>query len=246
MTALRASHVVVTTPRTKEIYATRYSNEDANKWKVIRNGYDEENFRNARALARPDKSAAVRLMHSGLLYPSERDPSHFFEALSQLHAEGVLDASRLQVTLRATGHDEHHSTLIEKYNVGEFVKLKPGIAYAKALAEMLSVDGLLIFQAANCNHQIPAKLYEYFRAGRPILALTDPAGDTAKTMYDAELSDVARLDSTEDIKTGLMRFVRAIENRTAATVSEAAVTRYSRRNQAADLATLFDQTLTAL
>ena len=236
-----ASRVVVTTPGTKSIYASRYSGEDPGKWAVIRNGYDEENFQNARALASVAEDGPVVLAHSGLLYPCERDPSHFFEALSELREEGHVDASRVQVTLRATGHDGHHATLIKKFDIGEIVILKPGIAYDKALAEMLSVDGLLLFQAANCNHQIPAKLYEYFRAGRPILALTDPAGDTAQTMFDAGLSSVARLDSTADIKVSLMQFIEAIENGRAPIVSDEVTAKFSRRSQSKELAILFDQ-----
>ena len=36
-------------------------------------------------------------------------------------------------------------------------------------------DALLVLQASNCNEQIPAKLYEYLRTGRPILC-TDRSG----------------------------------------------------------------------
>ena len=42
--------------------------------------------------------------------------------------------------------------------------------------------GLLLLQASNCNDQVPAKAYEYLRCHRPVLALTDPAGDTAELL----------------------------------------------------------------
>ena len=63
--------------------------------------------------------------------------------------------------------------------------LAPPIGYGEALAEMISSDALLILQASNCNDQIPAKLYECLRARRPILGLTDPAGDTAAALRAA-------------------------------------------------------------
>lgn len=239
-TISRASRVVMTSPGTKEFYSSRYAREDKKKWVIIRNGYDEENFGEAQAVANTDRSGPIKIVHSGLLYPSERDPSHFFKAVAQLRDDSFLDASRLQVTLRATGHDEYHANLINKYDIGDLVRIEAGIAYSDALAEMLSADGLLIFQAENCNHQIPAKLYEYFRAGRPILALTDPAGDTAKTMYEAGLSSIARLDSTESIKAGLMEFVQDIERDAAPTIGTDFVSKYSRRAQSAELARLFD------
>ena len=47
--------------------------------------------------------------------------------------------------------------------------------------------------AANCNDQIPAKAYEYLRvsAARLLLALTDPAGDTADVIRRAGIDTIA-------------------------------------------------------
>jgi hypothetical protein len=64
-------------------------------------------------------------------------------------------------------------------------------------------------QASNCNAQIPAKIYEYLRAGKPILGLTDPLGDTADVLRRAGLHDIARLDSVEEIAQVLPRLVQA-------------------------------------
>jgi len=50
---------------------------------------------------------------------------------------------------------------------------------------------LLLLQASNCNSQIPAKVYEYLRAGKPILALTDPEGDTATLLRNLGINTIA-------------------------------------------------------
>ena len=75
---------------------------------------------------------------------------------------------------------------------------------------MLNADGLLVLQAANCNHQIPAKIYEYLRAGRPILALTDLAGDTAGALQRLGIDTIAALDSTPQIAQALLRFIALV------------------------------------
>jgi hypothetical protein len=80
---------------------------------------------------------------------------------------------------------------------------------------MVSVDALLVLQASNCNEQIPAKIYEYLRAGRPILALTDPAGDTAGVLRQAGMHSLARLDSIEEIAAILPRFLDGCRQGTA-------------------------------
>ena len=50
----------------------------------------------------------------------------------------------------------------ERRGIQDLIELAPLVPYeGRAFAEQLAADGLLLFQAANCNHQIPAKLYEY-------------------------------------------------------------------------------------
>jgi hypothetical protein len=105
---------------------------------------------------------------------------------------------------------------------------------------MLDADGLLVFQAANCNHQIPAKVYEYFRARRPIFAMTDPNGDTAQLLKAGGIDTIAPLDSTEQIALALMRFLFQVRNGTAAIPSEAAVAANDRRRRTQELAMLLD------
>ena len=108
---------------------------------------------------------------------------------------------------------------------------------------MIRADGLLVLQAGNCNEQIPAKLYEYMRARRPILALTDPAGDTAATMRAAGLDTIARLDNKDDIKAGVLRFVDMLRNGTAPLPPENANATYSRRSRSSQLAALLEEVM---
>ncbi len=76
---------------------------------------------------------------------------------------------------------------------------------------MLTADGLLILQAANCNDQIPAKLYECLRTRRPILGLTDPLGDTGRALAAAGIDTVAPLDSPPAIAEAIERFIDLLE-----------------------------------
>jgi glycosyltransferase involved in cell wall biosynthesis len=228
------------------MYAERYPEVPAHRWAIIPNGYDEDNFADALRAAEAGGSAAdeggpLRLVHAGALYPSERDPLPFFRALSRLQQAGRLGPGRLRVVLRATGHDDHYRESLAELGLTDLVELAPGLPYAEALAEMVAADGLLLFQAANCNHQIPAKLYEYLRAQRPILALTDPAGDTATTLRDVGVDTLVPLDDTEAIERGLAVFLDALYDGEAPVAALPDVQRYSRRAGAARLAELFDE-----
>lgn len=233
---------VLTTPGSRRMYAQRYGSLPESRWSVIPNGYDENNFSQAESRALPAVVGREKLVlvHSGLLYPSSRDPRAFFSAVRRLVASGALSPRVIKIVLRASGHDSYYQRLIAEHNLQDIVFLEPAVGYHEALAEMLAADGLLVFQASDCNHLIPAKLYEYLRAGRPILALTDPQGDSAMLLREMGIDTVVPLDSDIRIAEGLMRFVKDVRAGTAPSAARADVACYSRRSLTADLAELFD------
>ncbi len=214
--AARARYCVFTTPGAARMYQQRYPGA-AQRMVVLENGYDEESFVFATqqpALAPHPASAPqavlrpLVMLHSGIVYPSERDPTQLFEALGRLQKEGALSPADLRIRFRASVHDELLQGLANKHGVQDFIELRSAIPYREALAEMMLVDALLVMQASNCNAQIPAKIYEYLRAGKPILGLTDPEGDTAGVLRGAGLQDFARLDSVSEIAAALVQFVQ--------------------------------------
>ena len=240
-----AERAIFVAPGAVEMYAQRFPRIDRRKFALVENGYDEETFRRAASVEQDAGSVAadrpVTLLHSGIIYSSERDPTHFFAAIAELKARGAVSSKSLRIILRASGTETNFGVELERLGIADIVQLQPSIDYVSALREMLAVDGLLILQAANCNAQVPAKLYEYLRADRPILALTDPAGDTARTLDAAGAGLVARLDCVADIREALLRLIRQIENGDWRRASRATVAGYSREAQAAKLAGLLDE-----
>jgi hypothetical protein len=75
---------------------------------------------------------------------------------------------------------------------------------------MDDVDAQLLLQASNCNHQIPAKVYEYLRIGKPILALTDARGDTAGLLRETGGATVVDLSDEEAIVQSFMVFLEQV------------------------------------
>ena len=207
-----ARFCVFTTPGAARDYQQRYPSA-AQRMVVIENGYDEESFASASAQApavqtQPPGSRPLVMLHSGIVYPSERDPTQLFMALGQLKSRQLLGLHELRIRFRASVQDDLLRALSAQHGAQDFLELCPAIPYKEALAEMMQVDALLVMQASNCNAQIPAKIYEYLRAGKPILGLTDPQGDTAGVLRDAGLASVCRLDSVEEIASLLPTLVR--------------------------------------
>lgn len=234
---------VFTTPGAARIYRERYPDADG-RITVLENGFDEESFAGLPSPAKvrePLTPGAVTLLHSGVVYPSERDPTQFFAAIRRLAKAGKIRPESLRVRFRAATHEDVLRRMARELAVEEFIELLPSVPYRAALEEMVRADALLVLQASNCNEQIPAKLYEYLRAGRPILALTDPRGDTAGVLREAGVETIARLDSADEIAELLIRFTTAATSQYASLPKEDYVARSSRRSRTETLVQLLEQ-----
>lgn len=241
-----ASRSMFTSPGAIRDYRRRYPDIPAERFVLIENGYDEEAFERVKRMpgappaAAPAGGRRLVILHSGIVYPSERDPTQFFEALGALKRAGVLGEAGVEFRFRASANEPMLHALARQEHVEDIVSVLPHIPYADALAEMMSADGLLLMQAANCNAQIPAKAYEYLRAGRPMLALTDASGDTADLMRRAGAGAVAPLDSIAAITTELPAFVERVRRGTARPADPAFAAGCSRRERTRLLASVFD------
>lgn len=234
----RARHCIFTTDGTLAMYQQRYP-RSASNFRLIPNGYEERYFKALDSdTKRPTrhKNAPLVFLHSGIIYPSERDPTQLFEALRMLRGAGI-DGRHLKILLRASGFDTEYAATVLRFGIEDMVGFLPAIAYQDALREMTEVDYLLVLQASNCNHQIPAKIYEYIRAGTPIVALTDPRGDTARLMFETGSALVARLDDAAEIFRLLSDLVTS-DTGAGSKALKFEISQYSRKAHAASLASI--------
>jgi hypothetical protein len=239
-----SSRTVLVTTGSRKLHADRYSQFPDGHWVIIPNGYEEETFAEVEVELGLNKrnGAPLHLLHSGVLYPTpDRDPSAFLDALADLKSSGMLNPEQVVVTLRACGFVERYQAMVQARGLNQIVKLAPAIPYRTGLKEMLLADGLLIFQGYTSNPAIPAKLYEYLRARRPIFAMVDAAGDTAATLRSVGTGTIAPLESAEQIRNGLIGFLDQLRNGSAPMGDISAIRVYARETHASLLAELLDE-----
>lgn len=241
-TVRRCRAAVFTTPGARRMYAERYPDLPSDRWAVIENGFDELSMRRAEREFTPREAGGpVVLVHSGRLYRSERDPTALFEALGRLHGEGHVSSEHLRLVFLASGDEDYYRDLARRTGAEPLVEFAPPVPYVESLREVLRADGLLVMQASNCSHQVPAKVYEYIRAGRPVLALTNPEGDTATVLRGAGIETIVPLDSAARIAEALPAFLEAVRRGSAPVVERTLVDRYSRSHRTKELAALLDR-----
>lgn len=241
-TVTHAAACTFTAPSALEYYRKRYGDGLAATSHIIPNGFDEQVFAELEDMPRAGRTAGSPLtfLHSGLLYPWERDPVPFFCALKTLKANGFWRRHPSRFVFRASGFDAHFAHIVRALGVEDLVEFRPRIDYRSAVREIMDADALLLFQAANSNFQIPAKTYEYLRAGRPVLAVVDPGGDTAALVHQHDGNVVVDIDAEDAIRCGLERMLGLLSETPPAVGNRVDTRKYSRIESARALAGVLD------
>src|SRR4029077_436687 len=117
------------------------------------------------------------------------------------------------IELRASGYESAYEPMIRAEGIENLVHLLPPLSYRDALQDSANADGLIVFQAACCDHQIPAKVFEYLRLAKPILALTSHEGDTAKLLQMTGGATIVDSADWRAIYSRLPDFLQAVETR---------------------------------
>lgn len=231
-----ANLILANAPNACQMFQETYPEQRA-KIVTLTNGFDPnpEGRKNL-----PPRDGAVRMLHAGELYAG-RDPLPLLEALAEgnrrlaanpryeLHILGRNDAGSI---------DFPHT--LQQRGWSDFVQLHGQCAYQESLDAMEWADLLILFDSPGRKNGVPAKLYEYFRAGRPILALAEPDGDTAAILRASGV--LHRVASPRDAA-GIGQALRALvaEMRATEEISDPArLRRFTREHLAESLAGMLD------
>jgi glycosyltransferase involved in cell wall biosynthesis len=102
--------------------------------------------------------------------------------LSRLIGAGVIDRGRLTLRFLGPGAFAESAEIaksIAATNLGDVVEFVSRVDYQECLRQMAESDLLLLLQASDdTTSLVPAKLYEYLRVQRPVLALVRPGAAT--------------------------------------------------------------------
>jgi peptidoglycan/xylan/chitin deacetylase (PgdA/CDA1 family)/glycosyltransferase involved in cell wall biosynthesis len=198
ITMRQASCCIFTTPHAAELHRSRYPFA-AEKCLVIPNGFDNDAFEGMVPNRYGVTHDTLLMLHSGLIYPNERDPTTFFQAIKDLINTKKIDRQRLKIRFRGSGNDNPIDEIIKRFQFQDIVELLPTIPFREAVAEMAGADILLVFQGSQFNPQIPAKIYEYLRAGSVIFGVVDHKGSAAAELRKFEGTFLADIHNSNQI-----------------------------------------------
>ena len=155
----------------------------------VTNGFDAEEGRNWTPVVLTKK---FTITYTGALYNGRRDPSPLFEALVTLIRENKIN--RTLIDVRFYGKKEEW--LIEdvnRFGLQGVVNYKGCLSREEALIRQKESQLLLLLLDHNDHEKdvYPAKVFEYFSAGRPIVACGGSGGIIKNLLDEANMGDFA-------------------------------------------------------
>jgi glycosyltransferase involved in cell wall biosynthesis len=207
----------------------------------ITNGYDPETF-SGQTAPRP-VHGSVRIVHTGELYAG-RDPRPFLDAVRQCAQEQEATRRPLEVYFLGQSHAFGLGPDSQRPNGGYTVSFEGQVAYAAAIDEMRRADILLLLDSPGRLAGVPAKLYEYLGAGRPILALAEHDSDVGWVLRESGVPH--RLASPRDsgaMRQALSELVRDVREGQFAVPRREQLVRFTRRHMAEQLSEVMNDCL---
>jgi hypothetical protein len=191
-----------------DIWQSRYP-EIADHFVVTWGGYDPDEV--IKPLPQPEHPGLL-LRHVGTIYPGRR-PDKLFESLDRLTQNG--DLRPRSMTLELIGLSNlagfNQPGAIDRLIAGGWLRV--GSAYiprAEALRAAEEADALLLLDIApgNAKLQVPAKLFDYIRIGRPILAFTAAGSPVEYILSRSGIDHVIIHNESQpsEVDAGILRF----------------------------------------
>jgi glycosyltransferase involved in cell wall biosynthesis len=171
-----ADAIIANAPLAQEALEEGYP-EHQGKIVTIPNGFDPGLFPPP---SPRDDPQTVRILYAGEMYWG-RDPRPFLDAVGGEAGDRLSERFSLRVSFlgRATEGTFNLEDEIRSRGLDTVVRLAGQVTYQQTLQEMIDSDILLLLDTPGRRVGVPAKVYEYMGAGKPILALAEPDGDVA-------------------------------------------------------------------
>jgi len=167
-----AAAIVFVTERMKDDYIKKYSflKEKSN---VLYWGYSEEDF----SLLPKEVGAEDVILHAGNIFDYQ-NPKHFWKILK----DEIDKGSKLKLVFIGTVAPEIKQS-ITNAQLDPITEYKGFLPYKEMLKEMMKASYLLV--CATEPRHVPGKLFEYLRAGKPIIAFGDGNDEVKKMLEEA-------------------------------------------------------------
>ncbi len=198
----RASAVIINTHRAQEKIQHIFPQIVKQKFSVIYNGYDEEDFKINHRI----DSSEIIFTYTGGFY-GERTPKYFLQAIVELKDSRQLPEN---VKFQFVGNiPEQIRRLFHRSGILKYVILKQQVSHIESVKCLIQSDFLMLFIAKRDGEiVIPAKLFEYLAARKPILAMIPKHGEAGQIIEKFSAGLICEPDDIHKIKEYILEMIK--------------------------------------
>ncbi|MDY6796179.1 MAG: glycosyltransferase [Actinomycetota bacterium] len=231
----RANAVICAMPGQVEGFERRYGEGFVKRCHIITNGFDAEDFVGETGLEEKFTITFVGKVYGG------RYPQALLKAVKILLEEGKIDAEDIRIRYVGT-LDVESRALFAAEDIAGVIELTGFVDHSTCIKLMRSSHLLLLQLADGEMSRIiyTGKMFEYFGARRPILALVGE-GATAKLIGEMGAGTVVNPDSIEGICQAVMHYYSMYKAGEDFYIDNPELARFDRRKQAENLAAVFNE-----
>ena len=155
----------------------------AKKTFVLTNGYDPDDY-DPQFVYKKKKPKQFIIGHFGL-YNRLRDHSFFWKTLNNMTQLDVEFLNNIKFVFAGEVHDDFLINL-RNYKFDQKLDYYPYLNHSNSIKNMMNCDMLLVTQGQTklVHGRLPAKLFEYIGARRPILAIGQKNSDLEKIVSE--------------------------------------------------------------
>jgi len=230
----------------RERFLLRYQGENKDKFVIIPNSYDKEDFK----IKKEPQDLFLNLDKFNIVYTGSfygfRTPRKFFESVIKLIQEKPSYQEKIRIYFIGKVGTPEILDFIKKEPLKKIVKIVPYIPHDKLVQYLYNADLLLLIigEMPGAEGVYTGKLFEYIAIEKPILAIVPPNGAAAQVIRETNSGFIANHASIKDIKRTIdFLYQQWRKKELTLQQNKKAVIKYSAENLTKKLVSVFDKVI---
>jgi glycosyltransferase involved in cell wall biosynthesis len=237
-----ADKIITINSRIKELILERYNFVNENDVVVIPQGFDPEDFKQQNTSTVPDKSGKMRISYSGS-FLNYYTPKYVLDALKIVFDRKPELKEKIEACFIGTFPEEYRE-YIKELGIENAVNIAGYVEHSVCTRYLIESDVLwmMINKTGRSDLHSTGKLYEYFGAGKPIIACV-PEGVARKSLDGYGAVTLTEPDDSFSIAEAIMKYYDHFTSGTMPKPNEEMTGMYDRKKLSGKLAEEFDMVL---